>query len=141
MKIKTYTDKFENDWDDFVRHSRNGTFMQQRKFINYHAEGKFQDYSLMAYDDQNRITAVIPAALKREGETWIFCSHPGASHGGIIINQKFDTSKALKLIPLLIEQCRGMGVKAIEIKMVPRIYHSWPSDEIDFSLRFNGFTS
>jgi hypothetical protein len=141
MKIKPYSDKFENDWDDFVRHSRNGTFMQQRKFINYHAEGKFQDCSLVVYDDQNRIIAVIPAALKNEGEKTIFCSHPGASHGGIIHNQRFDTSKALKLIPLLIEHCRGINVKAIEIKMVPRIYYSWPSDEIDFSLRYNGFTS
>lgn len=140
MKIKTYTDIYEDDWDEFVQHSRNGTFMQQRKFINYHAEGKFQDCSLIAYDNQNRITAVIPAALKKEGEASIFCSHPGSSHGGIIINQKFDTSKALTLIPLLIEHCRGIGVKEIEIKMVPRIYHTWPSDEIDFSLRYNGFS-
>ena len=46
----------------------------------------------MFYHHQNRIIAVIPAALKQEGESSIFHSYPGASHGGIIINHKFDTS-------------------------------------------------
>ncbi|WP_177177344.1 GNAT family N-acetyltransferase [Bacillus sp. MUM 116] len=95
----------------------------------------------MAFDDQDQILAVIPAAIKKEGESVIFCSYPGASHGGIIINQKFDTAKSLKLIPILIEHCREMGVNAIEMKMVPRIYHFWPSDEIDFSLRYYGFSA
>ncbi|WP_237389686.1 peptidoglycan bridge formation glycyltransferase FemA/FemB family protein [Bacillus sp. USDA818B3_A] len=140
MKIITYTDEYESKWDNFVQNSKNGTFMQQRKFLNYHSKEKFQDCSLMAFDTKDRIIAVIPAALKFENESSIFCSHPGASHGGIIINQSFDTAKALTLIPLLIEHCNGMGVKAIEMKMVPRIYHSWPSDEIDFSLRYFGFT-
>ncbi|MFK2826129.1 GNAT family N-acetyltransferase [Bacillus sp. B190/17] len=114
--------------------------MQERKFINYHPPGKFQDCSLMAYDDQNRLIAVIPAALKQEGESSIFCSYPGASHGGIIINHKFDTSKALALAPLLIEHCRRLDLKAIELKLVPRIYHLSPSDEIDFALRYHGFS-
>ncbi|MEH7419160.1 peptidoglycan bridge formation glycyltransferase FemA/FemB family protein [Neobacillus drentensis] len=140
MKIKTFTDDYESKWDSFVQNSKNGTFMQQRKFLNYHSKGKFHDCSLMIFDTQDRIVAVIPAALKSENNSSIFCSHPGASHGGIIINQTFDTEKALSLIPLLIEHCKGMGVKAIEMKMVPRIYHSWPSDEIDFSLRYFGFS-
>jgi len=135
-----YTDEFDIHWDDFVQQSRNGTFMQQRKFINYHPPGKFHDYSLMVYDDQNQLIAVIPAALKKEGDIPIFSSYPGASHGGIIVNQKFDTAKALELIPLLLEHCRSLSFKEIEMKMVPRIYHSWPTDEIDFSLRYHGFS-
>lgn len=140
MKIKTYTDEYESKWDSFVKNSKNGTFMQQRKFLNYHSKGKFQDCSLMAFDTKDQIIAVIPAALKSENDSSIFCSHPGASHGGIIINQTFDTAKMLTLVPLFIEHCNGMGVKAIEMKLVPRIYHSWPSDEIDFSLRYYGFS-
>lgn len=140
MKINTYTNEYESHWDDFVQKSRNGTFMQQRKFLNYHFPGKFQDCSLMVYDDQNKLIAVIPAAIKKDGEDHIFCSYPGASHGGIIINQKFNSSKALVLVPLLIDHCRSLGFKAIEMKMVPRIYHLWNSDEIDFSLRHNGFS-
>lgn len=140
MKIITYTNDYESLWDDFVEKSRNGTLMQQRKFLNYHFPEKFQDCSLLVYDDQNKLIAVIPAAIKKDGEDHIFCSHPGASHGGIIINQMFNTSKALLLIPLLIDHCRSLGFKAIEMKLVPRIYHLWTSDEIYFSLRHNGFS-
>ena len=140
MRIITYSDELETDWDNFVQHSRNGTFMQQRNFINYHPPEKFKDCSLLFYDHQNRIIAVIPAALKQEGESSIFHSYPGASHGGIIIDHTFDTSKALTLIPLLIEHCRSLGFHAIEMKMIPRNYYFWPSDEIDFSLRYHGFS-
>jgi lipid II:glycine glycyltransferase (peptidoglycan interpeptide bridge formation enzyme) len=139
VRIILYKDDYEKQWDDFVQQSRNGTFMQQRKFLNYHPQGKFQDCSLMVYDGKNQLSSVIPAAVKKDNETSIFCSYPGASHGGIIIHQKFDTSNALTLIPLLIEHCRSHGFKAIEIKLVPRIYHFRTSDEIDFSLRLNGF--
>lgn len=140
MEIKTYTDELELEWDNFVQNSRNGTFMQQRKFINYHPLGKFEDCSLMVYNSQSRLIAVIPAALKKESNLPIFSSYPGASHGGIIIQQKFGTAKALEVIPLLINHCRSLGFKSIELKLVPRIYQSWPSDEIDFSLRYHGFS-
>ncbi|MGM9928071.1 MAG: GNAT family N-acetyltransferase [Bacillus sp. (in: firmicutes)] len=140
MKINIYKDEFADQWDSFVQQSRNGTFMQQRKFLNYHPPEKFHDCSLMVYDEQNQLIAVIPAALKQEDDTPIFSSYPGASHGGIIVNQKFDTSKALELIPLLIEHCISLNLKGIELKMPPRIYHSWPTDEIDFSLRYHGFS-
>ena len=37
----------EAEWDDFVcDKSMNGTFLQTRKFINYHVEGKFKDCSI-----------------------------------------------------------------------------------------------
>ncbi|PLS17554.1 hypothetical protein CVD28_11175 [Bacillus sp. M6-12] len=141
MKLITYSDDLHTIWEDFVQNSRNGTFMQQRTFLNYHPAGKFEDCSTMVYDGQERLIAVIPAAVKNEGDNPVFCSYPGASHGGIIVNHIFDTSDALELIPMLMEHCRSLGFNAIELKMVPRIYHSWNCDEIDFSLRYNGFAS
>ncbi|WP_066634995.1 GNAT family N-acetyltransferase [Desulfolucanica intricata] len=139
MKLEVYKDKFYSQWNDFVKHSRNGTFMQERTFLNYHPPGRFTDCSLMVYDSRDKIMAVIPAALKKEGEKTIFSSYPGASHGGIIVDKNFGTNEALTLIPLLIEHCRAHSFKGIEIKQIPRIYYSWPSDELDFALRYNGF--
>lgn len=139
MKLKAFTEISYSQWDEFVKNSRNGTFMQERRFLNYHAPGRFLDHSLMIYDPHDKLTAVIPAALKNEGQKRIFSSHPGASHGGIIINQKIDTNQALTLVKRLIENCRASRFDSIEIKMVPRIYQSWPSDEVDFALRYHGF--
>lgn len=140
MKINVYNETFKDLWDDFVITSRNGTFMQQRTFLNYHFPGRFTDHSLIVYDAHDKLTAVIPAATKQEGPNRIFSSHPGASHGGIVIDFKFNTNGSLTLVPLLIEYCREKNFKAIEIKLSPHIYHCWPCGEIDFALRYNGFS-
>ena len=140
LKIENYNQSYQKDWDGFVETSRNGTFMQQRTFLNYHPTGRFVDCSLMAYNSQGKLIAVIPAAQKVEGRKRVFSSYPGASHGGIIVDQKFNTSDAIDIVPLVTEYCRSNNFNAIEIKMVPRIYHFWPSDEIDFALRHYGFS-
>jgi len=138
--LKKYDQTHEEEWNNFVAASRNGTFMQQRTFLNYHPPGRFVDCSLLVYNSHGKLIAVIPAAEKTAGQKKVFSSYPGASHGGIIVDQKFGTSEALALVPLLTEHCRANNFNAIEIKTVPRIYHCWPSDEIDFALRYYGFS-
>jgi hypothetical protein len=138
VKVINYTDSDFDQWDEFVRNSRNGTIMQERRFIGYHGPGRFKDCSLMFYDAKDRLMAVMPAAVKETKEK-VFCSHPGASHGGVAVNHSFGTSEALSLVQMLVESCRAGGYKAIEIKPVPRIYQHWPCDEIDFAFRYCGF--
>ena len=139
MRLKKYTEDDHSQWDAFVRNSVNGTFMQERKFLNYHPPGRFTDCSLLIYDSHDKLSAVIPAAQQRVGEKTIFSSYPGASHGGIVIRQKFKTADALALVPLLIEHCQANGFNQIDIKPVPRIYHYRFCDELDFALRYYGF--
>jgi len=140
LKIAAYNQAYQQDWDNFVAASRNGTFMQQRTFLSYHPPGRFVDCSLMVYNSHEKLIAVIPAAQKTESQRTVFSSYPGASHGGIIVDQQFGIAEAMKLVPLLTEYCRSNHFHAVEIKMVPRIYHFWPSDEIDFALRYYGFS-
>lgn len=140
VKLEKYNQAYQQDWDNFVGASRNGTFMQQRTFLNYHPPGRFVDCSLMVYNSHRKLIAVIPAAQKMVGQKKVFSSYPGASHGGIIVDKTFGTSDAMALVPLLTEYCKSNHFNAIEIKMIPRIYHFWPSDEIDFALRYYGFS-
>ena len=46
-EIKRYSDRCKDEWDDFVRDSRNGTFLFMRGYMDYHAD-RFADFSLMA---------------------------------------------------------------------------------------------
>lgn len=140
MRIKVYDEDLKDRWDEFVIKSRNGTFMQQRHFLNYHPRNRFMDHSLMVYDEHDQLTAVIPGAIKHNGEKRLLSSYPGASHGGIVIDLKFNTARALALVPILIEYCQANNFHSIELKVVPRIYHCWPCDEIDFALRYYGFS-
>jgi hypothetical protein len=139
LTIERYNSCYQQDWDDFVASSRNGTFMQQRTFLNYHPPERFIDCSLLVHS-HGKLMAVIPAAEKMEGQKKIFSSYPGASHGGIIVDKNFGIAEAMTLVPLLNEYCKSNHFHAIELKMVPRIYHYWPSDEIDFALRYYGFS-
>ena len=139
MRLKKYTNDDDLIWDAFVHDSVNGTLMQERNFLNYHPAGRFIDCSLLVYDSHDKLSAVIPAAHQRVGEKNIFSSYPGASHGGIVIGQKFKTADALTLIPLLINDCQTKGFKQIDLKPVPRIYHYRFCDELDFALRYHGF--
>lgn len=138
VKVINYIDSYADHWDQFVGNSRNGTIMQERRFIGYHGATRFNDCSLMFYDMREKLLAVMPAAVRKTEEK-IFCSHPGASHGGVVVNHSFCARDALSLAQTLIENCRAGGFKAIEIKPVPRIYQQWPCDEIDFALRHCGF--
>jgi hypothetical protein len=137
LVVKRYSKESENEWERFVHSSVNGTFMQERKFLGYHPSDKFSDHSLIFMEDK-RIIAVLPAAVVQQEGKHILHSHPGASHGGLII-KSLSTNKCLELVSALVEYCAMAGFDYIRLKPVPRVYHNGLSDQLDFALRFSGF--
>ncbi len=140
MKVRFFSAEDTALWERFVKDSRNGTFMQLRNFLNYHPPGRFTDASLMVFGKKDSLWAVVPAAVKNEGKKKVLCSHPGASHGGIIVGHNLKLTKALQVVEKIKEFARASGFAAVELKNVPRIYHKWPCDELDYALRYHGFT-
>jgi hypothetical protein len=138
LVVKRYSKELENEWEGFVRSSVNGTFMQERKFLGYHPSDRFSDHSLIFMEDK-RIIAVLSAAVVQQEDKRILYSHPGASHGGLIIEPSLSTNKCLELVSALVEYCTKAGFDYIRLKPVPRIYHSGLSDQLDFALRYSGF--
>ena len=49
LRLEPYSPDRAGRWDGFVRASRNGTFLIERGFMDYHAD-RFADASLMAFD-------------------------------------------------------------------------------------------
>jgi uncharacterized protein YqeY len=139
MKIKYFTEDFSSLWDRFVQDSRNGTFMQQRTFLNYHPKDRFKDRSLLVFNDKDHLLAVVPAAIKKENDARVLFSHPGASHGGIIIGHNTKSSCVNEIVAGVKEFAQAEKFDAIQLKMMPRIYHKWPCDEIDYALRHHSF--
>ena len=60
ISICRYTQNKQTEWDDFVKVSKNGTFLFLRSYMDYHSD-RFQDHSLMFYNEKNRLIAVLPA--------------------------------------------------------------------------------
>ena len=81
ITIKKYNKKFDEQWDKFVNMSNNGTIFQTRRFLNYHIDRQFNDYSLIIYSNQI-IVGVIPGTCIIKKNKRIYYSHPGTSYGG-----------------------------------------------------------
>ena len=83
MKIVRYEKKMKAQWDNFLSHeSRNDNFIFYRNYMEYHAD-KFEDYSLLFYDERNILLAILSA--NKNDNTFI--SHGGLTYGGFIIKK------------------------------------------------------
>lgn len=131
IRIEEYKTKFKESWNEFVRSSKNGYFMFEREFMEYHSD-RFVDNSLMFFDDDDLI-ALMPANIKDD----VLYSHQGLSFGGIVSDSKMKTVKMLEIFVELKNYCKAQGIKKIIYKAIPYIYHQIPADEDSFGLYKN----
>ena len=64
IEIIRYNEERKEQWDAFVRVSRNGTFLFERNYMDYHSD-RFVDFSLMVFND-GQLCALFPATLNAE---------------------------------------------------------------------------
>ncbi len=127
----------EQEWDEFVKNSNNGTIFQLRKFLSYHDERRFTDHSLI-FKKNNKIIAVFPAAeILRNGKK-VLHSHPGASYGGFVFQHiSFDDAKYL--IQSLENYLQKNSFSEIFYVPTPYIYFKQNCDTLEYALTWNGF--
>src|SRR4051794_33903915 len=78
VKAISYKPARKREWDDFVRVAKNGHFLFNRDYMEYHSD-RFPDASLMFYDGSDRLIGLLPATA-RQG---VVSSHSGLSFGGV----------------------------------------------------------
>ncbi len=117
IEIVRYEPSMKRMWDEFAAASRQGTFLLQRGYMDYHAD-RFEDYSLVAMRG-GRVCALLPA--NREGdEMW---SHRGLTYGGWLTPVSgFDASVMLDVWDAALDFLRADGAKALHYKAIPWIY-------------------
>ena len=59
FEVKQYTQEQAQAWNEFIEDSRQGTFLFNRSYMDYHAD-RFQDASLMIYR-KGQLYALLPA--------------------------------------------------------------------------------
>jgi len=132
VKIQKYSPQNEGVWNVFIEHSKNGTFMLNRSYMDYHSD-RFVDRSLMFYDDKERLVALLPASLHGHE----LRSHGGLTYGGIISDRKMTTEKMLEIFSSLKQYMLSEGIEKLLYKRVPSIYYTYPSDEDLYALFIN----
>ena len=127
--INRYVDADRLEWDAFVESSKNGTFLFNRVFMEYHRD-RFVDASVLVRDERGKTVAVFPA---NQSEGCIF-SHAGLTYGGMILPDRSTTTTSLKIFNAWVEYWALQGFKAITYKTIPPIYHRLPADEDKYAL-------
>ena len=130
LKIRTYQFSSQDfdEWNAFVAQSKNGTFLLDRRYMDYHQE-RFRDYSLMFYS-KDKLVAVMPA---HHDDVTVY-SHGGLSYGGLIISPKISTAQVCELFRDLNYSLKLNQFKRVVYKSIPWIYHRLPSEEPLFAL-------
>lgn len=131
--------KISNDnWNEFVEKSDNGTIFHRRDFLAYHPPEKFKDNSLVFLKGE-KIFSVFPAAdVELNGERILY-SHRGASYGSFVYESSLNIKDAFNLVEQLIDYAKKKKFDKIILTLPPIIYCTKFSNYIDFALYRNGF--
>lgn len=140
LDVRKYTDDKAPLWDKFVlEESMNGTFLQTRKFIEYHAPGKFKDCSLMFYKGESLVAVILSCEIQTERGK-VFYSHKGTTFGGIIVSKQIYFSAAImELMDAFEEELLREEYAGCYIKITPGIFQKENTDLLDYFFFQRGF--
>ncbi|WP_370557060.1 GNAT family N-acetyltransferase [Edwardsiella tarda] len=133
-EIKLYDSSQKKAWDEFVSLAKNKHFMFFRDYIEYHSN-RFEDYSMMIFDDKNKLIALLPANISKNS----VYSHQGLTFGGLILKTSAKQQDVNDIFDSLISFLKENGVEYFLYKKMPYIYHISPSDEDLYPLFKHGF--
>lgn len=128
FEIRRYTPEHVDEWNQFVAESKNGVFLFDRRYMDYHSD-RFCDHSLMFYLD-GRLLAVLPA--HQSGDT--LCSHNGLTYGGLVMSPRLTVVQTMHLFRELNEYLRSQGIRHVSYKAIPWIYHRLSAEEDLYAL-------
>lgn len=129
LQVTKYEGNRKLEWDNFVKSSKNGHFFFYRDYMEYHSD-RFQDFSLIIYNDKGNIMALLPASI--DGDTVI--SHGGLTFGGFVSDSKMTAAKMLDVFANVKQFLKNAGVRMFIYKCMPAIYNKYPSDEDLYAL-------
>ena len=129
MTIVKYTVDQKNNWNEFVRNSKNSHFFFLRDYMEYHSD-RFDDFSLMIFDETDKLIAILPANIKED----ILYSHQGLTFGGFLVDDKMKTETMLEIFEALKLFLKEQNIEKIVYKCIPYIYHIKPSEEDRYAL-------
>lgn len=131
VRVVRYEHACEKQWDEFISQSKNGLFMFQRNFMEYHSD-RYKDYSLMFYEGE-KLIAVMPASIHDKE----LRSHGGLTFGGLVTGIDMKQHRMLDCFRAMREFLVADGITSVLYKVVPYIYYSVPAEEDAYALFVN----
>ena len=129
LHVRRYSPALKKDWDGFVGQSKNGTFLFERGYMEYHSD-RFLDYSLMIYRAE-RLIAVLPANLDAHGAV---VSHEGLTYGGLVMGPEARLSDVIACFHAVLSYLAECEIPTLHYKRIPAYYSHWPTDDVAYAL-------
>lgn len=126
--VKKYTSKDKLLWQTFLRNAKNATFLFHRDFMEYHSD-RFEDHSLLIFKNE-KVVGLLPANIS---EKTLF-SHQGLTYGGLLLNEKVKFQEVAAIFKNVLQWLYENKIEKLQLKVIPSIYNSIPSDEMDYLL-------
>lgn len=141
LEIVEYEEKYSVRWDKFVLNSSiNGTFLQTRRFLDYHPIGRFEDASFLIMQGSN-IVAVIPACVVSNDRGKHLYSHKGSTFGGIVLDRmKYDISTFEEIYPLINRFFESKRYQTVSLSMSSDIFSEQRMDLFDYYFYKDGWS-
>ncbi len=114
--------------------SKNGTFLHHRNYLSYHAH-RFDERSLI-FTRKGKIVAVLPASEKGDE----IVSHSGLTFGGLLMSRELKMTEVMQIFDLLKQYYLDAGFKKLIYKVIPFVFHRYPSQEDLYALFRNKAT-
>ena len=131
IRIERYDSSHAEEWNELVRTAKNGTFLLDRRYMDYHAD-RFADCSLL-FRKKGNLVAALPANYVADER--LVCSHGGLTYGGLLLHPRLTAVEALEVFSCAIDYFKKeLGAIRWIYKPVPYIYHSLPADEDLYAL-------
>ncbi len=132
INVKKYNEGDKSLWNDFCNAAKNGLFMFNRDFMEYH-KSRFIDNSLLFYEG-DKLIAILPANIKDS----TLISHGGLTYGGFITSNDMKQHHMNDCFSALKDYAYNNAISEIIYKHIPHIYHQQPAEEDLFSIFYNG---
>ena len=137
LSVVRYDASHKDEWNAFVKSSKNGTFLFDRGYMDYHSD-RFTDCSLMFYK-HGKLLAMLPANWRKDEGT--VQSHGGLTYGGLIVPKEMIAVDALEVFSCAIDWMkRQLGAHRWLYKPIPYIYSTLPAEEDLYALFRSGGT-
>jgi hypothetical protein len=132
VQVVRFEPRRRAEWDAFVRRSRNGHFMLERGYLDYHAH-RFQDESLLFLRGEC-LLALLPA--HRRGDALI--SHDGLPFAGLAVGPRTLHRDVKEIFEALRRHLGDNGLRSLVYTPTPHLYHAAPFEDDLYLLHRTG---
>ena len=130
--VARYQDQMKDQWNEFVSKAKNGLFLFNRNFMDYHRD-RFKDHSLVFWRDE-KIVALLPANEKEN----VLVSHGGLTYGGFLFDNETKQHTANECVDVLLNYSKEQNFQKIIYKPVPHMFHKQAAEEDHYALFHRG---